>query len=83
MARIPLGQARGVDVVDGVVQSVGVAVPGLGFHGVDGGEASGVGGHPAGELGSVLAELRVVEGGLGVAFVAGEFVGGDAGVGRV
>jgi hypothetical protein len=84
-------EAGGIDEIHGVIENIGVAVPGLGITRVDGGEAGGVRCHPAGELGSVLAELGVVEGGFGVALPstslragsAGEFVGGDAGVSGV
>jgi len=57
-----------------IVGDVGVTVPGLGIGEVDGGEAVGVGGDPATELGGILAKLGVVEIGFGVALVAGEFV---------
>jgi hypothetical protein len=42
-----------------IIHDVGVAVPGLGVGGVDGGEAGGVGGRPA-ALDAVFAEWEVV-----------------------
>ena len=70
-------------MVKGVVSNVGITVPGLGIGWIGGGEAGGVGVHPAAELGRVLAEPGVVERGFGVALVAGEFVGAGPGVARV
>ncbi len=55
------------------IQRLGIAQP----------TAEAVGGNPASELGRVLAEPGVVEGGFGVALQAGKFVGGDAGVSGV
>ena len=52
----------------------------MGVGDIDGGEAGGVGVHPAAEGGGVLAEPSVVEAGFGVALVAREFVSGDAGI---
>jgi hypothetical protein len=66
-----LAQPAGVDAVEGVVEDVGVAVPGLGVHGVDGGEASGVGGRPA-ALDAVLAGGKIVKARDGVLIHAGE-----------
>jgi hypothetical protein len=71
-------KAKRIDPCQRIVEHVGVAVPGLGVGGVDGGESGGVRVHPAGEGGGVLAELGVVEVGFGVVYVAGEFVRGDA-----
>ena len=53
-------QATGIGHFQRRVADVGVAVPGLGVHGVDGGEASGVGGRPA-SLDAVLARGKVVD----------------------
>jgi len=49
---------------------------------IDGGETGGVGGEPASLGGRVLAEIGVVQTGLGIALVAGKFVRCGAGVGR-
>ena len=60
-----------VNVLERVVEDVGVAVPGLGVGGVDGGEAGGVWGGPA-ALDAVFAGGEVVEAGDGVLALGGE-----------
>src|SRR5260370_36532794 len=67
-----------INEIERIVEDVGVAVPGLGEGGVDGGEARGGGGSPAGEGRGGLTELGVVAAGFGGALVAGEFLGGCA-----
>src|SRR2546425_483105 len=73
-------EATGVDEVDGVVEDIGVAVPGLGVGGVDGGEAGGVGGSPT-ALHGVFAEKEIVASGHGVRVLTGERNIGRAGLG--
>jgi len=76
-------ESQWVYKIDWIVGDIGVTIPGLRVGRVDDGEACGVGGHPAAEGRGVLAEEGVSQVGLGVVFVSGEFVGGDAGVDRV
>ena len=66
-----VAQTERVNVVNGVVHDVGVAVPGLGVGGVDGGEAGGVGGGPAALI-AVFAGGKIVEAGDGILALAGE-----------
>ena len=73
-------EAERIDAVQRVINDVGVAVPGLGVGGVDGGEAGGVGGRPAALI-AVLAGGKIVEASDGVLALAGEGWVGGAGLG--